>query len=196
MVTGVERSPSASVRHLLVFSVFKFFIVSLVLKFITNIIISNNVDCITLTYCSIKPNLFLLHVAFFFLCHSSGFLWRPRYTSSREKRRQGIHLPVLCLIFLLPTFGLGGLCQALLPVWWHLEWHSALMHRYVMFHLHIYLIIGLKLFFSVNWELHCDIVMIDVFGLLFQTPRTLPVQTLASLSLEIRTTVKATRCEE
>lgn len=62
------------------------------------------------------------------VCLHSRVLWRPRDTSTGKEGRSRIHLSLLSLIFLLPSPCSGGLTQEILPVWWHLEWHTTFLH--------------------------------------------------------------------
>lgn len=71
----------------------------------------------------------LIYPSFLHLC--SCFLWRSRHSSPGEEGGQGIHLPLLCLLLLLRSLHPCGLCQEVLPVWWHLEWHTTILYRYV-----------------------------------------------------------------
>ena len=70
-----------------------------------------------------------IHICFSLLYLCSCVLWRPRDASPGEERGPRIHLPLLCLLLLLPSSGPGGLYQEILPVWRHMEWHTTLLHR-------------------------------------------------------------------
>lgn len=72
-------------------------------------------------------------IVLFILYSSVGscFLWRPRDTCPGEEGGQRLHLPLLCLLLLLLSPRARGLQQEILSVWWHLEWHATLLHRYV-----------------------------------------------------------------
>lgn len=59
----------------------------------------------------------------------SCFLWRPGNANTGEKGGQRFHLSLLRLLLLRPATRPGRLIAEILPVWWHLEWHAAVLHR-------------------------------------------------------------------
>lgn len=63
-----------------------------------------------------------------FVC--SCILWRSRDASPGQTGGQRVHLPVLCVLLMLPTADSGWLCSAILPIWRNLERDSAILYRW------------------------------------------------------------------